>query len=115
MTKLSPEKAALQRAANILGGQAAMASVLGYSDRRGVWAWFNTDRRFPAEHCPAIEKATRERGEVVRCEELRPDVSWAVLRKPARQFAQQPAAKKAFTSPDDDFDPMVPIDNTSKG
>lgn len=80
---LSPEKAALQRAAAVLGGQAAMASILGYVDRRGVWAWFNSDRRFPAEHCPAIERATRERGSPVLCEELRPDVAWDVLRMQA--------------------------------
>jgi DNA-binding transcriptional regulator YdaS (Cro superfamily) len=58
-----------------------MASILGYSDRRGVWAWFNSDRRFPAEHCPAIERATRDAGQPVLCEELRPDVNWSVLRE----------------------------------
>lgn len=76
-----PEKAALQRAAAVLGGQAALASVLGYDDRRNVSPWFNTDRRLPAEHCPAIERATREKGSAVLCEELRPDVAWDVLRE----------------------------------
>lgn len=75
--ELPPEKEALRRAAQLLGGQAAIAELLGYADRRGVWPWFNTERRFPAEHCPAIEKAT---GGAVRCEELRPDVAWDVLR-----------------------------------
>lgn len=79
-TSIKPEKIALHRAAAILGGQAAMAELLGYSDRRNVWPWFNTDRQFPAEHCPAIERATREKGDVVLCEELRPDVAWDVLR-----------------------------------
>lgn len=79
-TEISPEKAALQRAAKLLGGQAALASLLGYSDRRGVWPYFVTDRKFPAEHCPAVERATRERGNVVTCEELRPDVDWPYLR-----------------------------------
>jgi len=74
-------KDALRRAAEILGGQAAVAAVLGYEDRRAVFPWFSTDRRFPAEHCPAIERATRERGQVVTCEELRPDVAWGVLRE----------------------------------
>lgn len=74
------EKAALRRAAKILGGQAAMASLLGYTDRRGVWPYFHTDRRFPAEHCPLVERATREKGEPVLCEELREDVAWDVLR-----------------------------------
>lgn len=42
----------------------------------------------PAEYCPAIERAT---GGMVRCEELRPDVEWDVLRqqavKPTRRVA----------------------------
>jgi DNA-binding transcriptional regulator YdaS (Cro superfamily) len=80
---IPPEKAALERAAAVLGGQAAMATVLGYDDRRAVWAWFNTDRRFPAEHCPLVERATREKGQPVLCEELRPDVAWDVLRMQA--------------------------------
>jgi DNA-binding transcriptional regulator YdaS (Cro superfamily) len=39
--------------------------------------WRNGIRPIPAERCPAIERAT---GGVVRCEDLRPDVDWAVLR-----------------------------------
>lgn len=77
---MTPEKLALQRAADILGGQAAIAAVCGYSDRRAVWPWFNTDRRVPPEKCLNIERATRERGEPVLCEDLRPDVEWHVLR-----------------------------------
>jgi DNA-binding transcriptional regulator YdaS (Cro superfamily) len=79
-TKLTPSKAALHRAAQALGGQAAMAELLGYRDRRGVWPYFSTDRAFPAEHCPVVERATRELGKTVLCEELRPDVAWDVLR-----------------------------------
>lgn len=74
------EKAALIRAAELLGGQAAVAAACGFNDRRHVWPWFNTSRRVPAEHCPAIEKATNG---AVRCEELRPDVAWSVLREAA--------------------------------
>lgn len=44
--------------------------------------------RIPAEHCPAIERLTRrvaaERGDdslIVRCEDLRGDVPWGVLRR----------------------------------
>lgn len=90
-TNVSPEKLALHRAAGILGGQAALAELLGYQDRRNVWPWFNTDRRFPAEHCPLVERATREKGNVVTCEELRPDVAWDVLRLQAEADAH-PAA-----------------------
>lgn len=39
--------------------------------------------RVPAEHCPAIERETG-----VRCEVIRPDIPWGVLRA-------QPAARKA--------------------
>ena len=42
-----------------------------------VSQWANGVRRVPAERCPQIERAT---GGLVRCEELRPDVDWAVLR-----------------------------------
>ena len=72
-----PQRAALQRAADLLGGQSALALACGYEDRRHVWPWFNSARRVPAEKCPAIERAT---GGAVRCEELRPDVAWSVLR-----------------------------------
>lgn len=80
MDAYANEKAALHRAAELLGGQAAVAAACGFSDRRHVWPWFNTARRVPAEHCPAIERAT---GGAVRCEELRPDVAWSVLREAA--------------------------------
>jgi len=39
--------------------------------------WAAESRRVPAEHCPAIERAT---GGAVRCEDLRPDVDWTFLR-----------------------------------
>lgn len=81
MSPSSPEKAALHRAAKVLGGQAAMADLLGYADRRGVWPYFTTERKFPAEHCPIVERETRAKGDPVLCEDLRPDISWSVLRK----------------------------------
>ena len=87
------DKAALRGAAEVLGGQAALASACGYADRRHVWPWFKTDRRVPAEHCPAIERAT---GGAVRCEDLRPDISWGVLRAnplPELVTAVHPAPK----------------------
>ena len=80
MNTLPPEKVALQRAAEVLGGQAGLARALGYADRRNVHPYFTLDRQFPAEHCPAVERATRERGQPVLCEELRPDVDWSALR-----------------------------------
>jgi DNA-binding transcriptional regulator YdaS (Cro superfamily) len=79
-TSHTPQKKALLRAAEIVGGQAALAKVLGYEDRRNVWPWFATDRPFPAEHCPTVELATEGK---VTCEQLRPDVAWSVLRRVA--------------------------------
>lgn len=52
--------------------------------------WKNGGRQVPAERCPQIERAT---GGAVRCEELRPDVAWDVL----RMQAIEPAA---VTNPD---------------
>ena len=63
-----------------------------YLDRRGggmqlavalavspviISQWKTGARQVPAERCPAIEEATQG---VVTCEELRPDVNWAVIR-----------------------------------
>lgn len=87
----TPPKVALYRAARVLGGQAGVAKVLGYKDRRNVSPWFSTDRKFPAEFCPLIEAATRELGDPVTCEELRPDVQWAVLREQGASTDQQAA------------------------
>lgn len=57
--------------------QAAFAELLGVS-QSALWQWGLPDRKVPAEHCPAIERLTKGQ---VRCEELRPDVDWAVLRQ----------------------------------
>lgn len=76
----------LKQAVALVGGQAAMARTLSTPTRKlaqaHVWKWLNSptpDRTPPAEYCPAIERAT---GGVVRCEALRPDIEWAVLRQP---------------------------------
>jgi DNA-binding transcriptional regulator YdaS (Cro superfamily) len=55
------------------------------------WAAKESPRPIPARHCPAIEKATDG---AVRCEELRPDVDWNVLRGKKRK----PAADKAVSA-----------------
>lgn len=83
---------ALARAVEIAGSQSALAS--GLSASRGgepitaarVWNWVNRDKKAPAEFCPDIESLTG-----VSCEELAPDVNWAVVRrkkKPALVIAQ---------------------------
>lgn len=68
---------ALQKAVEVVGSQVALAAALGV--RQGhVWKWLNTAvEGVPAKYCPSIERAT---GGAVRCEDLRPDVEWGVLR-----------------------------------
>jgi DNA-binding transcriptional regulator YdaS (Cro superfamily) len=67
------------------GGVAArMASHFGVSDQTVSW-WRKGERagkavKFPADHCPECERLTNG---AVRCEELRPDVAWDVLRMQA--------------------------------
>ncbi len=69
-----------------------MSKALGFKDRRNVWPWFNTDGyEISAENCIAIMRATRAEADakndpslIVTCEQLRPDIDWAVLREPAK-------------------------------
>ncbi len=42
-----------------------------------VSQWKNGTRSVPAARCPAVERATNG---AVRCEEMRPDIDWALLR-----------------------------------
>jgi len=49
---------------------------------QSVIFWRDGDREIPAEYCPRIEALTG-----VRCEDLRPDVQWSVLRQPAEKAA----------------------------
>ena len=67
----------IERAIKRLGSQAALAKALGVKQPT-ISEWLRGDRQVPAERCPDIERAT---GGAVRCEELRPDVSWGVLRE----------------------------------
>lgn len=73
------DKHPIDAAAEILGSQAALASALNVT-KAAVNQWKLPGRRTPAEHCPKIEQLTGGR---VRCEELRPDVEWGVLREQA--------------------------------
>jgi DNA-binding transcriptional regulator YdaS (Cro superfamily) len=58
------------------GGGYLLGRALGVSPVV-VSMWKTGARQVPAERCPAIEEAT---GGLVRCEDLRPDVRWDVLR-----------------------------------
>ena len=66
----------IEKASRLLGSQTALAALLGVT-KAAVGQWREEGRKVPAQHCPLIERATR--GEV-RCEELRPDIAWGVLR-----------------------------------
>ena len=74
------EQAAVKRAIKVLGGpaNAAIALKVPHGRYQTVQQW--ALNRVPAEYCPAIERETSARGEPVRCEEIRSDVPWDVLR-----------------------------------
>lgn len=64
----SPEKMALRRAVNMVGGQSALARLLGVKQQH-VYYWLK--KSVPARRVLAIERATE--GQVTR-HELRPDL-----------------------------------------
>lgn len=74
---LQRQRDALQRAIELkrLSGLSAALDV----KYQLIQGWLANDRRYitPAEYCPDIERVT---GGAVRCEDLRPDVDWSVLR-----------------------------------
>jgi DNA-binding transcriptional regulator YdaS (Cro superfamily) len=84
----------IDRAAEVLGSQTALADLLGVS-KGAVSQWKDAGRRVPAEYCPLIERATRERGTPVLCEELRPDIAWDVLREQAAPEAWSGVERRA--------------------
>lgn len=67
---------AIRAAAAKVGGQATLARHLNVKPPV-VNQWVKGLRRVPAEQCPRIESFTEG---AVRCEQLRPDVAWGVLR-----------------------------------
>ncbi|MDP8051037.1 helix-turn-helix domain-containing protein [Pasteurella atlantica] len=81
MTKVNNEiisetNEGIQRAINICGSQTKLADLLGLTKAQ-VWQWLNCFVKVSAERCIEIEKLTKGQ---VRCEELRPDIDWSVLR-----------------------------------
>ena len=87
----TPEEA-LRKAIDALGGITMAARTLNVKDGRyqTVQSWLSN--RVPAEHCPAIERATDG---AVRCEDLRPDIDWAVLRDQAAPLIPAEEARDA--------------------
>lgn len=76
----NPVMDALDRAIEIAGGQKALGAACGVW-QSAVSNW-KVRGSVPAEYCPLIERATG-----VRCEELRPDVEWSVVRGTAKAAA----------------------------
>lgn len=60
----------LQQAIDVCGGQAALARALNVSAGL-VYQWLTGARPLSADRCPDIERATG-----IRCELLRPDMTW---------------------------------------
>lgn len=67
---MTPIQIAIQSA----GNAHRLALEIGVPPQ-SVLFWRDGERRIPAEYCPLIEELTG-----VRCEDLRPDVRWDVLR-----------------------------------
>lgn len=67
----------IRKTVDLLGGVKSAAAHLDVSHQL-VYFWLQGERRFPADKCPLVEKLT---GGAVRCEDLRPDVAWGVLRE----------------------------------
>lgn len=65
------------------GGAVKLAHAIGVSQVM-ISQWISGVKAVPAERCPPIEQAT---GGMVRCEELRPDIPWGVLRGQGDQVA----------------------------
>ena len=68
------DMSSIDTAITISGGVFALAAAIREKPQT-VNNWRR--RGVPAERCPAIERATNG---AVRCEDLRPDIDWAVLR-----------------------------------
>ena len=82
----------IRTAVECVGGASKLAERI-HVPVQSVYFWLSGERRIPAEHCPAIERETHH---AVVCEDLRPDVDWAVLRGTKRRRTQQTPAVAAI-------------------
>lgn len=72
------ENTHIKTACDIVGGQAAMARILGVSTPT-INQWVSGDRPIPESRGPSIEKSVF--GKVI-CDDLCPDVSWVRIPDP---------------------------------
>lgn len=74
IVRMKPIQIAIQH----MGNASRLAKALGVTTQ-AICFWRDDERKIPADRCIQIEAAT---GSLVRCEDLRPDVRWDVLRQP---------------------------------
>jgi DNA-binding transcriptional regulator YdaS (Cro superfamily) len=72
--ELPVDETAVQRAARIIGGPAALARACDVTVQ-AAYQWIAGTRPVPAERAPLIEQATG-----VPCEEICPNVPWDIVR-----------------------------------
>lgn len=99
-TRRTPTEALAAVIAIAFGGVAArMADHFGVSNQTvSFWRAGKRDERtvlFPAEFCPECERLTREKGETVLCDELRPDIDWGTLKDRTAEEWKRAAMKLA--------------------
>jgi len=86
----------IQMSCEIAGSATKLANAIGVTPGTITqWRLPKEDKYFrqvAAERCPQIEAAT---GGLVRCEDLRPDVQWSVLRGTELDTAQAQQAQPA--------------------
>ena len=71
----------LDDACERVGTQRKLAEILGVTEA-AVWQVRKGRRAIPARWCPLIEEATKG---AIKCEKLRPDIKWQVLRLRSRR------------------------------
>ncbi|OGB26209.1 MAG: hypothetical protein A3I66_00725 [Burkholderiales bacterium RIFCSPLOWO2_02_FULL_57_36] len=85
-------KTPLERAIDISGGMTKLARSLELTGHATIYQW--KKKQVPAEYCPDIERLTG-----IQCEDLRPDVNWAVLRNHPYKATPAQAATETVTAP----------------
>ena len=86
-TECMEHKPAIDRVVEFFDGSTTKVAIAigGKVVRQNVDHWVKT-KRIPSDFCPQIEQATNG---LVRCEDMRPDVAWSVLRQ-SPELAQAP-------------------------
>lgn len=88
----NPPESPAEKAVRLLGGPVKAAAALEVERYQTVQSWLRN--RVPAEYCPLIERATTG---AVRCEDLRPDIAWDVLRMQAGEACPDSGERRRIT------------------